>query len=106
MNKEKYYVSIASSEISQVKVGNNASFTIYATSDEVRSLRGKMDNMHDADMGAFWRSHIPIMPYHNDQSNDDYDVGITAALQEIYELGNDEAKSHIREMGILTDRHM
>ncbi|HLR74380.1 MAG TPA: hydrolase [Virgibacillus sp.] len=106
MEKKKYYVSIASGEISQIQYQNNDEFIIYATDDEVRMLRAKMDNMHDASIGAFWRAHVPIVPYHNDQPNDDYDENITEALRMIYDLGDEETKSHIQTMGVLSDRHL
>lgn len=103
MTKEKYYVSIASSEISQVRYGNNDGYTIYATDEEVRLLRAKMDNMHEADRGTYWRAHIPFMSYHHDQTNDHYDSQLSDAFQMIHDLGNEEARTHIVSMGILGD---
>src|SRR5699024_9841473 len=98
------YVSISSREISQIQYANNDEFTVYATEDEIRQLRTKMDNMYDADNQSFWRSHVPIMPYHNDQANDAYDAGMTEALQMIHDLGDKQTKEHIMDMGILTNR--
>lgn len=106
MNRKKYYVSLQSREISQIKYGNNADFTIYATDEEIRMLRAKLDNMYEAEVGTFWRAHVPFIPYHKDSSNDDYDRGITEAFQMIYDLGDEEAKHHIEDMGVLGDRHM
>lgn len=106
MEKEKYYVSIASGEISQIRFGNNDDFTIQATPEEIGLLRAKLENMHAAEMGSFWRSYVPIMPYHNDKANDDYDREITEAFQMIFDLGNEETRTHITQMEILTDEHM
>lgn len=106
MNRKKYYVSLQSREISQVKYQNNADFTIYATDEEVRMLRSIFNKMYDEEVGTFWRSHVPFIPYHKDSSNDDYDREITEAFQMIYDLGNEEAKQHIHDMGVLGDRHM
>lgn len=103
MTKKKYYVSMASSEISQIQFGNNDDFTIYANDDEIRVLRAKMDQMHNADISSFWRAHIPIMSYHHDKPNDDYDAGITEAFQMIHDLGDDQTKSNLKSMGILKD---
>ncbi|WP_342447731.1 hydrolase [Lentibacillus salicampi] len=104
--KNKYYVNLGSQEISQIKYDNNDALIIFATDDEIRTLRGKLDGMHDSDMRSFFRSHVPIMPYHNDKPNDDYDVGVTEAFQMIYELGDKETKKHIDDIGILTDSRM
>lgn len=106
MQKKTYYVSVATHEISQIPYGNNADFKIEATSDDVRILRAKLDNMHNADRGSFWRAHVPIMLYHNDEANDTYDTEITGVFQMLYDLGDEQAQSHIESMGILSDRHM
>lgn len=104
--KKKYYVNIGSREISQTKYDNNDEFVIYATEDEVRLLRQRMAGMYASDFNAFLRSHVPIMPYHNDKPNDDYDTGITDAFQLIYELGDKETKAHIDSIGVLGDNRM
>ncbi|OZU88536.1 hydrolase [Virgibacillus indicus] len=106
MEKKKYYIDIGSGEISQIKYDNNDSFTIQATTEEVSLLRAKMENMHDAGVRSFFRAHVPIMPYHNDKSNDDYDSNLTETYQMLYDLGDDEVKKHIDSIGILTDDHM
>ncbi len=106
MKKETFYVSVASHEISRIPFGNNTAFKIEATADEVRILRAKLDNMHNADMGSFWRAHVPIKPYHQDTANQDYDREITDVFQMLYNLGDKETQTHIESMEILTDRHM
>lgn len=102
--KKKYYVSLAASEISQIKFGNNDEFTIYATEEDVRKLREMMNDMRDADIGTFWRAHIPFMHYHNDKANDKYDQAITDAFQLLYKIGDEETKNHIEEIGVLSDK--
>lgn len=106
MEKKKYYVSVQSHEISTNRVANNDDFVIYATDEEVQQLRSKFEQMQMSEWGTFWRAHVPIVPYHHDQSNDDYDEEMTSAFQMLYDLGDEETKSHIDEMGILGDRHM
>ncbi|RYG74524.1 hydrolase [Lentibacillus lipolyticus] len=106
MDKKKYYVNLGSQEISQIRYDNNDEFTIYATQDEVQTLRHKLDNMNNSDTRAFFRAHVPIMPYHNDKPNDDYDSEITEAFRMMYDLGDQETKQHIEEIGILSDNHL
>ena len=106
MNKKKYYVSIASSEISQIPFGNNDDFVIYATAEEINLLRAKMDRMYEEDMNSFWRAHIPLKPYHKDNPNKQYDSKLMEAYEIVYNLGDQETKSNIRQMGIFEDRHM
>ncbi len=105
MEKKKFYINLGSQEISQLKYDNNEEFVIHATEDEVRILRDKMDDMYNADYRSFFRSHVPIVPYHNDSSNDDYDIGMTEAFQMIHDLGDEATKKHIESMGVLSDGH-
>ncbi|GAA0588289.1 hypothetical protein GCM10009001_00140 [Virgibacillus siamensis] len=106
MERKKYYVNMASQEISRIEYGNNADFVIYATWEEAQMLRAKLDRMNDADFNGFFRAHVPIRPYHHDQANDDYDEGITDAFRMIYDLGNEATKEHIVNMGVLSENHM
>lgn len=101
VEKQKYYVNIGDGEISQIKYHNNAQFTIYASDEEVRRLRQKFDNMHEASFNAYLRAHVPIVPYHNDKPNDDYDHNIAEVYRMLYELGDDATKQHIKQLNIL-----
>lgn len=104
MEKKPFYINMGSMEISPVKYGNNEELVIYATENEAKELRGKMSKMDDASLRTFFRAHVPFRPYHLDQQNDDYESGMTEAMQIIYDLGSEETRRHIEETGILTDR--
>ncbi|WP_067725651.1 hydrolase [Oceanobacillus damuensis] len=106
MEKEKYYVNIGTGEISQMEYQNNDEFVIYASMEDIALLRSKMENMHGASFDSFIRAHIPIVPYHNDTANDEYDDNLTEAYRMVYELGDNQTKAHIKSMGILSDNHM
>lgn len=101
MEKKKYYVSLATGEVSQIRYQNNDDFIIHATDSEARELRSKFDSMDDASLRSFVRAHVPIVPYHHDQANDDYDLSMHEALKMIYQLGDDETKEHVQSMGVL-----
>ncbi|QHS23098.1 hydrolase [Virgibacillus sp. MSP4-1] len=101
MDREKYYVSLGTQEISRLKAFNNEDFIIYATPEEVIELRELFDEMYDADRGAFWRAHVPIREYHNDEVNDVFDDGLIHVLQMLYRLGDDQTREHIASMGVL-----
>lgn len=102
MSKKKYYVNVRSREISQIAFQNNNDFTIYATTSEVTQLRRKFSEIHRAELDTFWRSHVPIMPYHRDEPNDRYDGELLESFQMIYELGDDDAKEFMKESGLLS----
>lgn len=102
--KEQYFVSVATGKISQIPNGQDNDFVIQATSQEVEKLRRLFTNMDAADKMSHIRSAIPIVPYHNDEANEDYDHYITEAYEMIYNLGDEEARTSIDESGILSHR--
>src|SRR5690625_1907659 len=104
MERKKYYVNFQSREISQIKHENNDAFTIHATEQEIQLLRKTLDNVHDSEVDTFWRAHVPIMPYHNDPSNDRYDKSLTEAFEKIHELGDENTRAFVEESGVLSDR--
>ncbi|WP_102028494.1 hydrolase [Salirhabdus sp. Marseille-P4669] len=99
--KERFYVSIGTQEISRLKAQNNDDFVIYANPHEIIELRELFDEMYDADNLTFLRAHVPIMEYHNDASNDQFDQGMINVFQKLYDLGDEKTRSHIKSMGIL-----
>lgn len=104
MGKEKYYVNLQSLEISQIEDKSNHGITIHATQSEVELLRKLFNKQHSADFMTLLRSNVPIMPYHNAKSNDEYDKSFADAVKLIYELGDKEAKKFIEESGIIGNR--
>ena len=106
MNKKKYYINLTSGEISQIPFENNANFVINATDDEVRQLRAKLDNMYEEDINSFFRAHVPIMPYQQNNPNASYDSELMEAYEMVYHLGDEETKSNISQMGLFGERHM
>lgn len=106
MERKTYYVNMQGREISQIKYQNNHHYKINATDDEVRELRRLFDQVHAADMEAYWRTHIPFVPYHRDLGNDRYDEAFTEALQLIYQLGDENTRMYIDTTGVLSDNSL
>ena len=106
MVKKTYYVNMQAREISQIKFQNNHHYQITATKDEVDELRRLFNKVYDADRDAYWRSHIPFVPYHHDMANDQYDEAFTEALQLIYNLGDEQTRAYIDTTGVLTNRSL
>ena len=104
MEKEKYYVNLQNKEISRTEPTTKHELTIYATPNEVQSLRNLFNNIHSADVSGFFRAHVPIMPYSNDQPNDQYDASYVDAARVLYDLGDEDAKHFIEESGIIQDK--
>jgi hypothetical protein len=102
MDKKKvYYVEVATGEISQSATSSSWNFRIEATDDEIIKLREYFDQNYSTEVQNFLRAHIPYVEYHHDSGNDAYDKALKEIYGMLYELGDEEAKSHIESMGIL-----
>lgn len=100
-HKKTYYISVASGEISQSSTASSWDFKIEATDDEITMLREHFDQIHSTGWQNFLRAHVPYVGYHYDRENEAIDSLNKKVYQMIYELGDDEAKEHIRTSGII-----
>lgn len=103
MEKKTYYIDLASKEISQIKNGNNTAYAIHATAKDIDVLRSTFNQMGQAEMGTYIRSHIPFVPYHKDSSNDQYDAGLHSVMAMIYELATPSTKQAMEEANIIPE---
>ncbi|WP_035512784.1 hypothetical protein [Halalkalibacillus halophilus] len=99
----KFYVSIESKEISELKAGNNDEFVIYGGPEDIIALRECLDGMKDAEFGTFLRSHIPFKEYHKDGDNDAYDTCLMMAYKQIHKLGDEKTKEHIESLSFFEE---
>jgi len=99
--KKTYYVSIAQGEISRISTASPWDYKIEATDDEITKLREYFDQNYSSEVQGFLRAHVPIMEYHNDPTNDAYDDTTQKIYTMLYELGDNEAKEHIKSQGII-----
>ena len=104
MTKQKYYINLASHEISEENYQGTANFCIYADDEEIEQLRSILNTMDEENFTTFWRAHVPFVEYHNDTANYNYDQNLMGAFQMMHDLGDDETKEHIQTMGILNNR--
>ncbi|MEH7343405.1 hydrolase [Bacillus sp. JJ1532] len=101
--KKTYYIKVNTGEITKSATDSAWDFKIEATDEEIISLREFFDNNYSMEWKNFYRAHIPFMEYHNDKENDAYDDTLRKVYGMIYQLGDEEAKSHIASMGILDE---
>jgi hypothetical protein len=101
-HKKTYYISLGSGEISQVRSASEWSYEIEATEDEITTLREYFDQRFSSDWQGFFRAHVPYLEYHYDRQNDAYDQTTTKVFEMLYNLGSDETRQHIEQMGILS----
>ncbi|MFC4321650.1 hydrolase [Litchfieldia salsa] len=100
--KTTYFVSIANGEISKLKTASPWDYQIEATDDEIIKLREYFDQEYSSDWQGFFRAHVPYIQYHHDPNNDAYDDNMQKVFGLLYELGNEEAREHIKSMGLIS----
>jgi hypothetical protein len=101
--KKTYYITLGSGEIMQRATDSPWSFKISATDEEITKLRELFDQNYATEWQNYFRAHVPYVQYHYDRENDAYDETLGEIYKMIYELGDEEAKQHIRNIGILDD---
>lgn len=103
--RQAYYIDVGTGEISQSATSSTWSFKIQATDEEVTELRELFNQNYSTEWKNFFRAHTPYVQYHYDRENDTYDSNIQEIYAMIYQLGDQEAKSHIKSMNILPNEN-
>jgi hypothetical protein len=100
--KKTYYVAVGSGQITQLSTASAWDFKIEATDAEIIKLRQSFDKVYSSDWQGFLRAHTPYLQYHYDRENDAIDDTNKLIYRMIYELGDEEAKEHIRTQGLIS----
>ncbi|MBS4175931.1 hydrolase [Lederbergia citrea] len=100
-DKKTYYISVGAGEIMTTANDSPWQFKIEATDDEITRLREIFDSNYDNSIDDFLRAHIPFIEYHNDPTNDQHDENLIRIYEMIHRLGDEEARNHVENMGIL-----
>ncbi|WP_210364821.1 hydrolase [Bacillus sp. REN3] len=100
-DKKTYYINVSDGEISTVSTASPWNFKIEATDEEITDLREIFEQAYSTGWQNFMRAHVPYIQYHYDRENDALDRLLVQVYEQIYQLGDEEAKQHIESMGIL-----
>jgi hypothetical protein len=77
-------------------------FEIEATQEELDKLQILFEKLNTYDTGTFWRSHVPVVPYHHDGDNDAYDDTLLEIYSLLNQLGTKETREHLAKMDVET----
>jgi hypothetical protein len=99
--KKPYYVDIKSGEIMQNPREESGHFTVYATEEEFAKLKALFEQNHAAEMETFVRAQTPFKEYHKDKEDKRYDQTMINIYRYLYDLGDENTKTHLEGMGIL-----
>ena len=102
-DKQTYHVDLVSGDVLGQKLEENPSFTVHVTDEELAELKQCLEEHRTDDLEAYARSHVPYLLYHHDRANDKYDAAMKKLYALIYKFGDETARNHIEEIGILKD---
>jgi hypothetical protein len=101
MSKNQYFVSLADGTI-QSEDMENSEFTVWATKKEMIHLQKMMEMERDNEKETLKRAPIPYKTADHDPANEEMTESLLHMYAFIYEIGDEETKKHIYEMGILS----
>ena len=99
--KKTWYVSVQAGTVLENRGDAAYEFEIRATEKEANKLREQIELKEKADENTFYRAHIPVVPYHEDQENDAYDASLKRIYEMIYAFGTESTKMHMESMKML-----
>ena len=99
--KRTYYIDLGSGGISLNESSSTWNYKIQADDEEITALREEFELNHRHGVENFLRAHIPFKEYHTDKENDLQDASMERIFRMIYTLGDEEARQHIKSIGIL-----
>jgi hypothetical protein len=100
--KYSYYVNIQSHDILSEPNDAEWDFKIKATKSQVALLERLFDKTDETDWESYFRAHIPYLEYHHQPENKEYDQRMVMIYTLLYYLGDEKARTHISNMGILS----
>ncbi|HZG70402.1 MAG TPA: hypothetical protein VEY51_02615 [Chondromyces sp.] len=99
--KKTYYVDPGRKELLPEGAEREGHFRIFVTDEELEYFKMVFNESYSAEIDTFLRAHIPYIEYHISPENDHYDRTLIGLYGLIYLFGDEEAKHHVKEMGIL-----
>jgi hypothetical protein len=107
VEKQRYYVYMATNEILPQPGDSDRYFEIDATDEEMAGLQDLFDRMDDEEQHSLVRASTPYERFDTlqsgdqDERNEPFDRRMRDIYWKIYDLGTPETRSQIEEMGIL-----
>lgn len=102
--KNTYYLNLESGEVLEEPVEPEGHFTLHATNEEILRLREYLDENHNDDWQAFGKAHLLLDDA--EMENRKYDHAMKEVYKMIYQLGDQEARNHVQNMGILDESRL
>lgn len=95
LEKNKYYVSLKSKEISKRPKLSESQYEIFATKEEVQRLQSYLNRCLEYEQSEGRSMLNPLTPHESKEGKRQYNEDLNTALNIIYDLGTTETKTDI-----------
>lgn len=103
MEKRKYYVGVASGQITQQPETTQWEYEIEASDEEISRLRDLFDRANRQNFDVAYVAFHPIEGPKEEHDFKNYDHTLQEIYRMIYELGNEEAREHIVQNNLIQE---
>lgn len=98
--RKHYFVTIDTEDIRETSVPDGIEYEVLATQDEISEIRELFNEKEKDSKNAVKYLAKPFNECGADDERRKYDDHLVTIYQRIYELGTEETKANIRELGI------
>ncbi|MGM8364149.1 hypothetical protein ACLIBG_01585 [Virgibacillus sp. W0181] len=98
--RNKYYVTIDAKEVRTSPLPDGTNYTILATEDEAKELRMIFTNMENESKEALKHILKPFDERPVDIERNKYDTDLLYIYQRVHDLGTEETKLSIKQLGL------
>jgi len=92
------YVNVLNQSYSYIPLGEPCEFKIRLKADRERIFRKLFSQLNSLEFDNIVRAHIPYLPYHIDEENDEIDTRLKKIYALIHEVGDEETKEFVERL--------
>lgn len=98
INQSTIYVSVANQSFSYVPLGLPCEFKLKLDNNKAQIFERLFMQIDSLEFDNAVRAHLPYIPYHLDESNDEIDVRLKKIYALIHEFGDDHTKQFVEQL--------
>lgn len=99
--KKHFFITVNTEDIRETSVPDGIEYEVIATPQEVDEIRQLFREMNQDSKNAVKFLAKPFHEWGADEKREQYDEHLMAIYQRIYDLGTEETRKNINEMGII-----
>ena len=98
--KKRYFITIDTEDIRETSVPDGIEYEVYASRNEINEIRELFDKKDQDTKNAVKYLAKPFNEWGADHERQKYDDHLIMIFRRIYDMGTEETKANISELGI------